>query len=385
MTATTSQTGAAVPLRRVEEELARQMQALQGGQGGAEAPMQRACMSNLVVYCDRREQAEEVASQVPEIVASHPARVLLLLGDSASAADTPQASGSNSVTAVVLVRRLETGRNHRSFSEQVTLRATGGAVGKLAFAVRALLIGDLPINLWWHSTQPPPLTGPLLYDLAENAQQIIYDSLGWLEPARAVAATSSWLTQFQQGLPGGRWRVASDLNWRRLKFWRRMLNQALDEAAAPGATTTATELLVEHGPHAVVQAWELVSWLTSQLGWRVQAGNVQEGTEIAWRFETPHGVVRVRIRRLPQGPPEVLLLRLTCKLGGAPGAVVIRLEESRRLVVEQEGVTAAPRTTNVQPQALTELVSRQLSDRERAPVFDQSMAVAQELATSLIE
>ena len=33
---------------------------------------------------------------------------------------------------------------------------------------------------------------------------------------------------------------------------------------------------------------------------------------------------------------------------------------------------------------VAELVSAQLSDRERAPVFDQSMAVAQELAKSLI-
>jgi len=77
-------------------------------------------------------------------------------------------------------------------------------------------------------------------------------------------------------------------------------------------------------------------------------------------------------------------LRLACTLGGAPGAVAIRLEASLRLVVEQEGSAAAPRTANVQPEPIAELVSRQLSDRERAPVFDQSMAVAQELAKSLI-
>jgi glucose-6-phosphate dehydrogenase assembly protein OpcA len=383
MTATASEQSVPVPLRRVEEELTRQMKALQGGAG---TPVQRACMSNLVIFCDQPEQAEEVAGQVPEIVASHPARVLLLLGERATNSEAPaEAGGNGEIAASVLVRRLSTGRNHRSFSEQVRLQATGGAVEKLPFAVRALLIGDLPINLWWRSSQPPPLAGPLLYELAENAQQIIYDSLGWVEPARAVAATSSWLDQFQQGLPGGRWRVASDLNWRRLKFWRRILTQASAESAAPGAVATATELLVEHGPHAVVQAWELVSWLTSQLGWRVQAGNVQEGLEIAWRFEAPQGMVRVRIQRRPQGPPEVLRLRLACKLGGALGAVVIRLEDSRRLVAELEGVAVAPRTVNVQPQAVAELLSRQLSDRERDPVFDQSMAVAQELAKSLLE
>ena len=30
--------------------------------------------------------------------------------------------------------------------------------------------------------------------------------------------------------------------------------------------------LLEHGPHAVVQAWELASWLTRQLGWKAQGG-----------------------------------------------------------------------------------------------------------------
>src|SRR5262249_49690613 len=159
-----------------------------------------ACMSNLLIFCDRRDQADEVAMQVPQIVVAHPARVLLLVGEedadnlnepsAGSARQAPQAGG---ILASVLVRRLAQARDHRCFSEQVTLRAAGVAVAKLPFAVRGLLIGDLPINLWWRSQQPPPLAGPLLYELAENAQQIIYDSFGWLDPARAVAAASSWL------------------------------------------------------------------------------------------------------------------------------------------------------------------------------------------------
>jgi glucose-6-phosphate dehydrogenase assembly protein OpcA len=335
-------------------------------------------MSNLVVFCDQRSHAEEIAGLVPEIVAAHPARVLLVVGDSAEA-------DAGGVSASALVREVETGRNQHSFSEQITLHASAGGVGKLPFAVRALLIGDLPINLWWATLQPPALAGPLLYDLAENAEQIVYDSLGWLDPPRAVAATYSWLQEFELGLRGGRWRVASDLNWRRLKFWRRIINQALDDAAAPGAVASATELVVEHGPHAVVQAWELVSWLTSQLGWTVQAGKVQQGLEITWQFEAPHGKVRVRIRRLPAGPPEVLTLRLQCLLGRKPGAVVIRVEESRRHVVVLENVESAPRTANFQAPPLPELLGKQLSDRERDPVFTDSMAVAQLLARSVLD
>ena len=72
----------------------------------------------------------------------------------------------------------------------IVLHAAGPTVARLPFAVRALLVGDLPINLWWASNQPPAFAGALLFDLAENAQQIVYDSRGWVEPTRAVAATS---------------------------------------------------------------------------------------------------------------------------------------------------------------------------------------------------
>ena len=42
---------------------------------------------------------------------------------------------------------------------------------------------------------------------------------------RGVAATASWLDRIERMGAGGRWRVASDLNWRRLKYWRRLLTR----------------------------------------------------------------------------------------------------------------------------------------------------------------
>jgi glucose-6-phosphate dehydrogenase assembly protein OpcA len=269
-------------------------------------------------------------------------------------------------------------------SEQVTLRAAGPGLERLPYAVRGLLIGDLPTNLWWASPEPPPLAGPLLYDLAEHAQQILYDSLGWLEPARGVAATAAWLTSVERGPGQGPWRVVSDLNWRRLKSWRRVLAQALDPVTLPGALESVTEVLVEHGPHAVIQGWELVSWLAARLGWKVQSGRVQLGVEITWQVLAPHGLVRLRIRRLPEGPSEVRRVRLACLLGGRPGAVNAVVESERRLAVTLEGMDAAPRTITVQGHSVSELVVRQLTDRERDPAFREAMTVAQVLARSVL-
>jgi glucose-6-phosphate dehydrogenase assembly protein OpcA len=360
-------------LGQVEQELARQ---LNGVKAPGEAPVQMARLSNLVIFCRGPEQVDAIAAEAPAIIAIHPARVLLLVGEPSGEAGPVTAS---------VATWCQRGRGGLHIcSEQVTLRARGAAVEHLPFAVRGLLVGDLPINLWWAANEPPALAGSFLYDLAEQAQQIIYDSLGWTEPARGVAATAAWLAKFERGPGEGHWRVASDLNWRRLKFWRRLLGQALDPASAPGALDSITEILVEHGPHAVVQAWELVSWLAAHLGWKVQGGRVQPNVEITWQCQAPHGAFRVRIRRLAEGPSGVRRVRIACALDGKPGALNVAAEDGSRLAVVLEGVEAAPRTITLQAQPLASLVGRQLSDRERDPVFRESMAVAQVFAKSVL-
>jgi hypothetical protein len=82
-----------------------------------------------------------------------------------------------------------------------------------------------------------------------------------------------------------------------------------------------SEVLIEHGPHAVIQAWEIISWLASCFEWSVDLGRVEPGREIAWLFAAPHGDIRVRVRRLEQGPPSVTRGRIACQLDGKPGAL----------------------------------------------------------------
>jgi glucose-6-phosphate dehydrogenase assembly protein OpcA len=252
----------------------------------------------------------------------------------------------------------------------------------LPFAVRALAIGDLPTNLYWAAPAPPPVGGLLLHELGEPAQQIIYDSLGWREPARGVAETATWLDRVER-TTNGKWRVASDLNWRRLKYWRRLVAQALDPAFDSNLLPSITEVNIEHGPHAVVQAWELVSWIAQRLGWRVVTGKVQPGMQIGWRFHGPNRDIRVNIRRLEQGPPEIRQVQLACSLNGKPTKMTLAPDGELRLAITFEGMATAPRTVTAPRLDLAELLGRQLSDRERDPAFRQSMAVAQVLARSV--
>src|SRR5437899_5087779 len=96
---------------------------------------------------------------------------------------------------------------------------------------------------------------------------------------------------------------------------------------APGALDSISELTLEHGPHAVVQAWLLASWLAARLGWRVEAGCVQPGVEIAWSAAAKHGRVRVTLRRHNDGPSEVHRMRIGCTLAGRPSALAFQVED----------------------------------------------------------
>ncbi|HEV3118882.1 MAG TPA: glucose-6-phosphate dehydrogenase assembly protein OpcA [Gemmataceae bacterium] len=361
-----------VALNKVEQELS---QRLKEAQGAGDAPVIKARMSNLVVFCSNSEQAERVSTEIPAIVAVHPARVIILAPDCpADAAD---------IVASLRVQSHRLGHTDVC-SEEIFLHACERSLDSLPFAVRSLLVGDLPTNLWWASPMPPPLAGTLLYDLAEYAQQLIYDSLGWVDPHRGVSATAPWLERFERAPGQPRWRVASDLNWRRLKYWRRLLGQSLDPNSAPGAIESITDVLVEHGPHAVTQAWELVGWLAARLGWRVQATRVQPGLQISWQVESRHGKLRVCIARLAEGPSEIRRIRIACVLDGKPVTLNCVVEDEVRLSAQPEGIATAPRTVTFQRQSVAELISRQLSDREPDPVFRESMEIARVFAQSVL-
>jgi glucose-6-phosphate dehydrogenase assembly protein OpcA len=358
-----------IALQNVERELNLQMKRLQG-QGSQ--PMQRARMSNLVIFCNSPARATELAPQISAITEVHPARTLMLIGET---------EPEQALTTTVEVRPLGASRKQHICVEQVTLHAGGSSVPSLPFAVRSLVIGDLPVNFWWDVPQPPPQGGNLLFDLAENAQQVIYDSVGWPDPAHGVAMTAAWLEQIER--TGSQWRVASDLNWRRLKFWRRFVMQALDPVVAPGAAQSVTELLVEHGPHASVQGWLLATWLARRLGWTLKGGKVTPGHEMLWRFDGPTDDVSIRVRRLDAGPAEVRHVRIACKLEGKPVALNLTAEDGQRLAGTTEGLDVSPRTMSIPPTAPEELVGKQLSDRERDKSFHACMAIARTMAESL--
>src|SRR5438445_726425 len=120
-----------IPLGDVEHELARLMT---GAKEPGEATVRRARMSNLVIFCTNPAHADSLALAVPNIVAVHPARVLMVVGE--------PGPDRQPVTASIHIWSQLHGAKQRVCSEQVTLRAKGEEVDNLPYAVRSLLIGD---------------------------------------------------------------------------------------------------------------------------------------------------------------------------------------------------------------------------------------------------
>src|ERR1700745_3240090 len=98
-----------VPLKDAERELTRQMKRLQGDPN---RPLQRARMSNLVIFCSSLEQSILINEQVPAISQVHPARTILLVGEPGH---------DRELTARVTVRPVGPGAKHYACAEQVTL------------------------------------------------------------------------------------------------------------------------------------------------------------------------------------------------------------------------------------------------------------------------
>jgi glucose-6-phosphate dehydrogenase assembly protein OpcA len=362
-----------VALGEVDAELARQQAAAREGTG---APLVQARMSNLVIFCDDAGRGPEIRELIPSILAMHPARVLFL-----TAGAKPKPGGFR---PSVFLHRLTLG-GMQVCTEEITIPANDETVAHLPSAVRSLIIGDLPTNLWWHSRQPPPMAGPLLEKLSERTQQFIFDSAQWTEAAPAMAALPAWLDRFEVPAKEPGWRTASDLAWRRLKYWRRIVAQALDPALGGDIMPSIGQVELEHGPGAVVQAWALVGWLAAQFGWTMEKVLARNRDQVQWQVRAQEGRLTLTVRSLPKEPCELRRLRMGYSQAGRPHALTVMVEDERRLAVWPEDSGAAVRTITIQRQGLAELVGRQLSDREPDPIFRKSMTVAKTLAEGTLD
>lgn len=330
----------------------------------------RACMSNLLIYAPTVEAAQTIPDDIGIIVRHHPARVLLLVGEANSAGAAIQANVSAFCSLV--------GGDRQVCSEYIAITAAGNAAERLPSVARSLLIGDLPVSLWWAVAQPPPQGGPLFQELAQMSSQIIYESQGWLDPVRGVIATADWAASDDTQ------QVLADLEWRRLKTWRRLISQTMDPAVLPGALESITEVRFEHGPHALPKAWLLVGWLACKLGWKPEGGKVAPGKEVTWNFRSASGPVKIIVHRQSEGSPKVSSGSITYRLAGRTTTIKVVRQGPGRLAIIGEAPNAPPRLQVVPSLPRAQLVAKQLPDLGRDNLFRETLQVSRAMAEALL-
>jgi glucose-6-phosphate dehydrogenase assembly protein OpcA len=328
----------------------------------------RACMSNLIIHCVSQDAPQKIDNTLIEIVRLHPCRVLLLLEDHGRALPQLEAFVSAHVDSAQQV-----------FSEQVTLKTGPAGLERVPSIVRPLILGDLPTSLWWSSGISMPVDQGWFRELTEMVDQMIYDSFAWRNPRQGIVAVTDWLASPESE------RSAADLAWRRLKPWRRLIAQALEPAAVPGALRAINEVTIEHGPHALPQAWLLAGWMAQRLGWNPRMGKVLPGAQVSWSFEGVAGPIKVTCRRLDQQEYELMSVTVAWRQGNKSAKAKFARLDDRRLSTSYEGVDQPSRVMAVPQRSPGEIIARQLPDFGREPMFDKTLAIARGMALAVEE
>lgn len=322
----------------------------------------RACMSNLIIYCDTTSEADIISQELLDIVDAHPARVLLLIGKGEPKKST--------IEAYVSIYHTRVPDGLQVCAERIDVISSAEAAGRLPSVARSQLIGDLPTALWWASRQPPPDAGDVFFELAELADQIIYDNMGWINPTKGVAAMTRWVASQQDQ------HVVYNLAWRRTATWRKLLSQVMDPLVAPQALTSLRLIEIDHGPHALAMTWLLVGWLGCQLGWQPAEGKTLSNSEMVWRFRKKGHEIKVIARRLSEGEPLLYRLLMDWSEADMERKTYFERLDHERIGITETRPTATPRVFSALIPKRSTLVSAQLAHRDRDKVFENALRVS---------
>jgi hypothetical protein len=234
-------------LERIEREL-RDLWVLAPG----EAPRSRVCLMNLVVAVGSREIADRYTPVVDEVTSSLPSRAILV----ALEPDAGTRPLEGAVSAVCTP-----GDGGPVCSERIRLTASGSVCARVASAVEALVVPEIPTTLVWLG--PVHVDDDVFTAMAECAQRVVLDS-------EYTSATS--LLELERWSRGEAGRPAfADMAWTRIAPWQELCARFFDEPRtehAAGVTHVALAQASEKGAKLGSEGALLLGWLATRLGWR---------------------------------------------------------------------------------------------------------------------
>ena len=208
-----------------------------------DTPINRALLSNILVFSEQRESGLDPGSLEPlleEVVCRHPSRVIVLR----HRLDRGEACAPVAARIGVLTF----GDNQTRYGvEQIVVRSAC-ADASLPSIVGRLLVGDVPTSIWW--TEDLSQVAPIP-SLVTMGCQFVYDSRCWRDFPRGVLALQGLLDTVD----------LADLNWTRVAGLRRELRE--DRGVLRDRRQIS--LQVRHGRSEAAGAWLLIGWLDTRL------------------------------------------------------------------------------------------------------------------------
>ncbi len=328
-----------VDVRKIESELSRLWTQASGTGNDENCPQViRACSSNLILYSNSDDAEISDANMLDAILQGHPSRAILAISRES---DKPK------LEAWVTARcHLAAGSKSKQIcSEQITVLAEGPLENELVSVLESLVLGELPIFLWWTASD---LSGDKIGPFLGACRRLIVDS--------SLAPYSfSFLRQLHQIVDSTLSCIAvSDLNWRRLlgiraaiaeEFERKPYSiEALGRISKVRVSSCGQELQEDD---CSLQALLLVGWLASRLEWDPISFAKEDGKGSTARFEKEEQQIEVEFKSVPMShvsPGSIFEVEIDTTCGhslrvsrdpsGEVGSLVVIVKENDKRIRE---------------------------------------------------
>ena len=296
-------TGQPMDVAAIEAELARLRYAAAGSPPGGQTYALRTSLLNLVVYATGEDSAHEASNTIAGLTRDHPSRAIIVIA-------APSEGQSRIQARCAAHCHVAPGLEHQVCSEEILLHVSGPAAAHLHSIIIPLLVPDLPVYVWW--TGPLPRGSHIFEEMMETADRFIVDSRRFRHPTHGLLRVASLCTDAPRCAIG-------DLNWARMACWREVLLLHGGETAMRAYREAVSAVEIAYAGHegAAVpsQAFLLIGWLASLLGWDVPAPGLDRQTPLR-RGPAPISL-RLFARPAPLEDGALLRVRLQDEHGAA--------------------------------------------------------------------
>jgi hypothetical protein len=329
----------------------------EAGDSEGAAPVVRACSLNLIVLGGDDPAAVEILDLLST---EHPARTFLI--------STTGDQGAKTIESWVAAKcTIPLPGEKQVCSEQIHLKAGGGAAGRIPSMVTSLLVPDIPVVLWYRGTDEIPQE--VFNVLQQLSDFTILDSGEDGDLHRSILLLRS--------VDDARF---GDMAWERGESWRALLAQLFDppsERKLLGGLTSIRITCAEQGQAGFPSAMLFAGWLCHTLDLRGDRA-LRKGSNGSFGGNlTQNGsMVRLDISPEPAGHSADSPIRsLVLGFGNSSLSLSVKEEEScfRSIWTNMDG-SAQEASIPRRGVSDAEMVSRLLTFLDAEPVYRLSLA-----------